>query len=369
MNEMTRYRWRTKPQVLATLVDTGGIKSWAAKDVVLKPNESVTIIANGKVQDTLSETVLRSYTGGWTRWIGGKLGLGSSDHKLLFTMTGPFDLLFRVKGQLADGSTVSGVADLRLQLNRDDTPKLLNVFVNGPRLIDREYVVKMYRQELVDRVMRPLFARFNDGTSIRTSDFQEAFEMACRTEMRASLGLAGITLLKAFITVDETDVERLAEYRNKIETAEAHKKVDSDAVLAGIERQREATLARIALQADVAKAKARGEVEAALELELKELRKREAALSVKADHEREMSDVRTAEKAKQMEIAMDAFEQVQARKRERMKLQAELNESRQAQSDNMQKEVLGMAAESGAMSPEVVMEFLKQQTKQKEADK
>ena len=366
---MSRYRWRTKPEIVATMVDTGSLRSWAAKDVVLKPNEAVTIIANGKVQDTLSETVLRSYTGGWTRWVGGKLGLGATDHKLLFTMTGPFDLLFRVRGQLADGTKVSGVADLRLQFNREDTPKLLNVFANGPRVLDRGYIVRMYQQELIDRVIRPILSKFADGTAIRSGAFQEAFEMACRTEMRASLGLAGMTLLKAFITVDETDVERLAAYRNEIDTVQAHEQVDSEAKLAEIERKRTVTLARIALEADVAKAKARGEVEAALELELKELRKQEAALAVKASHEREMSKIRSDEKENQMGIAMAAFEQVQARKRERMRLQAELNESRQAQTDTLQKEVLEMAAEVGVMSPEVVIEFLKQQTKQKESEK
>lgn len=366
---MKRYRWRTKPQILATLVDTGGIKSWVSKDVVLKPNEAVTVIANGKIQDTLSETILSNYTGGWTRWLGGKLGMGFSDHKLLFTMTGPFDLLFRVKGQLADGSTVSGVADLRLQFNREDTPKLLNVFANGPRMIDREYIVKMYRQELVDRVMRPLFNQFEDGLQIRSPEFQEAFETACRAEMRASLGLAGITLLKAFITVDETDVEKLATYRQRSEIAQGREQVDADAQLGEIERARVATLARISLEAEISKAKARGQVEAALELELKDLRKKEAALAVTATHEREMSAIRTDERQTQMNIAMDAFDQVQARKRERMQLQADINESRQSQTDSMQEKVLGMATEAGAMSPEVVMEFLKQQTKQKEADK
>jgi hypothetical protein len=366
---MTKYRWRNKPDVLATMVDTGSIKSWVAKDVILKPNEAVTIIANGKVQDTLSETYLRNFTGGWTRWLGGKLGLGASDHKLLFTMTGPFDLLFRIKGQLADGATVEGIADLRLQFNREDTPKLLNVFANGPRVIDRGYVVKMYQQELIDRVLRPLLSQFNDGISIRSPEFQEAFEMACRTEMRASLGMAGITLLKAYVTVNETDVEKLASYRNEMEMAQASDQVDSDAKLAEIERARETTLARIGLEADVAKAKARGQVEAALEIELKELRKREAALSVKAGHERQMSEIRTDEKDKQMQIAMTAFEQVQAKKQERMRLEAELNQSRQSQTDSIQKEVLEMASNQGAMSPEVVMQFLREQTKQKQADK
>jgi hypothetical protein len=70
-----------------------------------------------------------------------------------------------------------------------------------------------------------------------------------------------------------------------------------------------------------------------------------------------------------MQTAMAAFEVVQQKKQERMRLQAELNQERQAQTDETQKEMLEMASEHGAISPEVMVEFLKQQTKQKEADK
>lgn len=366
---MSNYRWRNRPDVLATLTDTGSLKSWSSKDVVLKPNEAVTIISNGKIQDTLSETVLRNYTGGWTRWLGGKLGMGAADHKLLFTMTGPFDLMFIVEGQLNDGSKVKGMANLRLQFNREDAAKLLNVFANGPRTIDRAYVVGMYQRELDERVLKPLMNKFSDGISIRSTDFQQAFESACRSELRTSLGLAGITLLKAFITVNETDVERLAFYRNQIETAQAGKQIDADATLAEIERAREITLSRIGLEADVARAKARGEVEAQLEHELKDLRKQEAVFAVERDHEQGMSEIRVSEEESRMEIAMTAFEQVQENKRKRMQLQSDLNQERQSQTDDVQRDMMGMAAEHGAMSPEVMMEFLRQQTEQKKADK
>jgi hypothetical protein len=366
---MSNYRWRTRPDVLATLTDTGSIKSWSSKNVVLKPNEAVTIISNGKIQDTLSETVLKNYTGGWTRWVGAKLGMGNADHKLLFTMTGPFDLMFVVDGQLSDGSKVKGIANLRLQFSREDTAKLLNVFANGPRTIDRAYVIGMYQNELNERVLRPLMSKFSDGISIRSGDFQQAFESACRTELRASLGLAGITMLKAFITVNETDVERLAFYRNQIDTAQTGKQIDADAELAEIERAREITLSRIGLEADVARAKARGEVEAQLEHELKDLRKQEAEMAVHREHEQGMADIRVGEEGQRMEIAMTAFEQVQENKRKRMQLESDLNQERQSQTDDVQKEMMAMAADHGAMSPEVLMEFLRQQTEQKKADK
>ena len=366
---MAKYRWRDRPDIVARLVDTGTIKGWKSVDMVLKPNEAVTIISDGKIQDTLSETVLKGYAGGWGRWLGGKLGFGGADHKLLFTMTGPFDLLFLLQGQLADGSKVNGMANLRMQFNREDTPKLLNVFANSPRVIDRGFLVKMFQNELDERVTRSLLASFQDGMALRTPEFQEAFEMGCRAEMRASLGLIGITLLKGFCTVNETDVERLAAYTSRINTAQAHEQIDADAALGQLERARAASLARIEMEADISKAMARGEVAAELEHELKNLRKHEASLQVERDHEAGMSDIRVTEQERKMDVTMSAFEGVQEQKRERMRLQAELNQERQAQTDETQKQMLEMASEHGAISPEVMVEFLKQQTKQKEADK
>jgi hypothetical protein len=366
---MANYRWRDRPDIVARLVDTGTIKGWKSVDLVLKPNEAVTIISDGKIQDTLSETVLKGYAGGWSRWLGGKLGFGGADHKLLFTMTGPFDLMFLLQGQLADGSKVNGMANLRMQFNREDTPKLLNVFANSPRVIDRGFLVKMFQNELDERVTRSLLARFQDGMALRSPEFQESFEMASRAEMRASLGLIGITLLKGFCTVNETDVERLAAYTSRINTAQAHEQVDADAAMGQLERARSASLARIEMEADIATAKARGQVATELEHELKNLRKHEASLQVERDHEAGMSDIRVTEQDAKMQTAMAAFEVVQQKKQERMRLQAELNTDRQAQTDDMQKEMLEMAAEHSALTPDVMLEFLKQQTKQKEADK
>ena len=71
---MGQHRWRDRPDIIARMIDSGSIQSWSAHDIVLKPNETCVIIADGKVQDILSETVLKNYVGGFGRWLGGKMG-------------------------------------------------------------------------------------------------------------------------------------------------------------------------------------------------------------------------------------------------------------------------------------------------------
>ena len=128
-------------------------------------------------------------------------------------------------------------------------------------------------------------------------------------------------------------------------------------------------MARIEMESDISRAKARGEVAAELEHELKNLRKHEESLRVEREDAQGKADIRVGEQDAKMRTAMAAFEVVQQKKQERMRLQAELNTERQAQTDDMQKEMLEMAAEHSALTPDVMLEFLKQQTKQKEADK
>jgi hypothetical protein len=361
------------------MIDSGSIKSWSARDIVLKPNECVAILAEGKVQDILSETVLRDYVGGWTRWVAGKIGMGSSDHKLIFAMTGPFDVLFLLNGQTTDGAAVKGMVNLRLQIQRDDVPKLLNIFANNRRELNRGFFAEYFRAEMDSRVIKPLVGTQSDASALRTPGFQEALEMAVRAEMRNAFNLAGVTLLKAFAVVNETDLEKLNAYRNQVETATSHKDVAASNTIADIDRQREVTLARIGIQTDIAKAQARGQVEAALESQLLELRKQEAAWEAQRDHqkasqdiaiagEKSRSEIRIGEKKAKMGIALGAFDKVQEAKRARLAQQAAANLERQQHTDVVQEKIMDKAGEHGSLSPEVVQTFLEQQSVQKQAD-
>jgi hypothetical protein len=350
------------------MIDTGSIKSWTAKNVVLKPNEAVAIMSDGKVQDILAETALKEYVGGFGRWLGAKLGMGVVDHKMLFCITGPFDLLFLVKGQLRDGSMVNGLATLRMQINREDLPKLLNLFTSGPREIKRGRLVKVFQTELDQKATAPLLTALPDASGIRSQAFQESFEMAVDAEMRNSFGLVGLTLLRAFVTFSETDVERLASYRAQSMVLQSRKDVDAEVELAELERQRELTLRRIGIETDLKVARARGNVDAQMESELKDLKVQEAHWKAEVDHERAKTEVQNDAHSAKADIAMQMFEQVQAAKRARMAQSAGATVARQAQSDSLQEKMMHLAADSGAMTPEVMQEFLQQQTAQKEAE-
>tara|TARA_B110000438_G_C15819184_1_gene653453 strand:- start:1148 stop:2308 length:1161 start_codon:yes stop_codon:yes gene_type:complete len=350
------------------MIDSGTIQSWTVKNIVLKPNETCVIMADGKIQDILSETVLKNYVGGFTRWIGSKIGVGSRDHKMIFAMTGPFDLLFKMEGATADGGRVNGMLNMRLQIQRDDVPKLVNIFTSSGRELNRGFFVKMYEQEIMSRVIIPLLSKQTDINAVRSSDFADLLEMAVRAEMRGSFDQYGITMLRAFAVVNETDLEKLQSYTQQTNVMAARADVVNETALAAIDRQQSLTLARIEAEANIAKAQARGQVEASLEGELLELRKQEAEWSAERHDMAARQDIVLDGKERKMDIAMNAFEQVQAAKRARMEQQSDADLSRQQNTDDIQREMMKMAADNGALTPEVMQTFLEQQSAQKGND-
>ena len=365
---MAQHRWRDRPDIIARMVDSGSIQSWSAKDIVLKPNETCVILADGKVQDILSETVLKNYVGGFGRWLGGKIGLGSQDHKMIFAMTGPFDLLIKMQGQTADGAQVRGMLNLRLQIQRDEVPKLINIFANDRRELDRGFFANRFENEISSRVVQPLMAKQADIIAVRGSDFQDALEMGMRAELRSAFDQVGITLLKAYAVVNESDLEKLAAYKAQTETMAARADVVTEASLDAIERQQSLTLARIDAENGLAKARARGQVEVELESQLLELRKQEAEWTAKREDMEERQRIELTGEQTRMDIAMSAFGEVQAAKRARMSQQSDSNLSRQQHTDDVQKDMMQMAADQGSLTPEVMQTFLEQQSAQKSHD-
>ena len=223
----------------------------------------------------------------------------------------------------------------------------------------------MYEQEIMSRVVIPLLSKQSDINTVRSSDFADLLEMAVRAEMRGSFDQYGITMLRAFAVVNETDLEKLQSYTQQTNVMAARADVVNETALAAIDRQQSLTLARIEAEANVAKAQARGQVEAALESELLELRKQEAEWAAERQDLSERQDIQLDGKQRKMDIAMSAFEQVQAAKRARMEQQSDAELTRQQNTDDIQREMMKMAADSGVLTPEVMQTFLEQQSAQK----
>ena len=84
---MSNYKWRDSPEIVAKLVNADKIQSFSKQQVLLKPNEACAMIVDGRIGDILTETLLKNMAGGFSRWVGDKLGVTANDRRLLFAMT------------------------------------------------------------------------------------------------------------------------------------------------------------------------------------------------------------------------------------------------------------------------------------------
>ena len=96
-----------------------------------------------------------------------------------------------MEGATADGGRVNGMLNMRLQIQRDDVPKLVNIFANSGRELNRGFFVKMYETEIMSRVVIPLLSKQADINAVRSPDFADMIEMAVRAEMRGSFDQYG----------------------------------------------------------------------------------------------------------------------------------------------------------------------------------
>ena len=368
INMSNVYRWRSNPNILARLVDANNIQTWKSQQVILKPNEACAFIIDGRIGDIVSEKIVRNVGGGLGRFIGDMMGATATDRRLLFAMTGPADISIPFSSNLKDGSKVQGFANLRVQIRDDDIPKLLNMFANSAPMLDRERLIKVLQHELTNRVITPSLSLCNSADDLRTPNFQEQFEMRAEVEMRATLSTLGFTFLKAFVASNATDSEKINQLRAELSAATQTEGAHGEALMERIAIREAATLRRIECEVNVAKAEAAGKVSIELESELKELRKQEAHWEAELKRDQGRSEIKMKEESHKTEQAMALFEQVQAKKRQRIEQQHGHQNKRMDKQNDLQVKMMEMAAENGALTPEVMQEFLKQQTAQKAVD-
>tara|TARA_B110000444_G_C18849872_1_gene604711 strand:+ start:4255 stop:5475 length:1221 start_codon:yes stop_codon:yes gene_type:complete len=362
------YRWRSNPTILARLVNADDIQTWKSRQVILKPNEACAFIIDGRIGDIVSEKIVRNIGGGLGRYLGDMLGATATDRRMLFAMTGPADISIPFEGNLPDGSKVQGFANLRVQIRDDDIPKLLNMFANSAPLLDRERLIKVLQHELNNRVIAPTLSQCQTSDDLRKPHFQEQFEMRAEVEMRATLSTLGFTFLKAFVATNSTDSEKIAQLRSELSAATQTEGAHAEALMERIAVREAATLRRIECEVNVAKAQSSGRVSVEMESELKELRKQEAKWEAELKRDQGKSELKMKESSHKTEQAMALFEQVQAKKRARIEQQHDHQDQRMDKQNDLQVKMMEMAAENGALTPDVMQEFLKQQTAQKAVD-
>ena len=310
------YKWRTSPEILARLIDGNDIKTWRSRRVTLKPNEACTFIVNGQLSPIFSDRSIPQIGGGFPRYLASLMKATAAERHVLFGMTGPFDLAVPYQVMNGDGEEVRGHVRLRLQLLKEDLPKMLNYFANHAPTITRKDLAHLLQEHLNHRLVAAAYAISNDNESLRDESFHSTFAMKAEVLLRPHLAALGLTFHNAYLVTDVTSSERLAAHHHATQQNLGFERVNAEATREAIEVRQANALRTIECEIEVARAKIRGDQTLEAEAELKHLRTLEAILRSEDERSQRLAMESERQKRVRMEQAMEMFTLVQAAKRQ-----------------------------------------------------
>ena len=362
------YVWRNNPNIVARLVNTKKILTISNHEIVLKPNEACALIVDGKIGDIITETLVKNMAGGFNRWVGDKFGLTAKDRRLLFAMTSPMDYWIPFEGNLATGEKVIGSANLRMRIDLENVPKLLNYFSNNTTTLTRDDVIRVVATELYSRVVSPMISSCKSITELRSLTTLNKFELTTEVQMKNLLANFGFTLMKAFPNFNQTESENIKANVVSLEFKSQQNESVINSVIAGTKQKEKLRIAEIESNTNLAKAEARGSVQIELETELKQLHKIEAVLDANLNHQERQNKIMEDVKNSKANRAMKLFSKVQEEKAKRIAKQIDSKRHSLEILTKSQIEFIQIAAENGVLTPDVILELLRQQTSQKEIE-
>ncbi len=383
------FRWRTNPTVIARYMMGHHVPHGA--ELTLKPNEACVVVENGRVAGVASQQQLE--VNPRLGLLSRMLGRPQPDRAFLFVFLGPHDLLVPIEVTISDGTLARGLVALRAAFTPETAARLLQVPAKGAH----EITVDELARTLSPEVQAHLAPRVRSMTldALHDADAMEDALAALRLGLRPTLEAYGLNLQHAFTTWKEDEARDLMRMRRDLEhlverqaIVDATAQAEMDAMFQERVRQveQQARLlsvtgtaeARAQAQTKAEQIKANAEVEkarwaslAAVEAVQHDARRTQEIAEAK--HQVEMARLEGERRASTLaadlgeqegkaKVAMDLFEQVQARKRERMAMDEAREQHRlegqQASTDKALEALIRIAETSD--DPQVATEALRQ---------
>ncbi len=391
------FRWRTNPTVIAQYLNDDDIPRQA--EVTLKPNEVCVVLEDGKIVGSVSQTHME---------VNPKVGLfaklfGRSNpvRSFLFAYTGPHPVMIQIQGVAENGDEINCLVTLKLEITRESAPRLITFPAKGNMAVQATDVAEVIMHLTQTCVLEVL--RGKDANKMRTVETSEDVMFELRNRLRTLLDSHGMAFRGGYITWSTSAAEQQMKnqyvlQRIKIEHdfSSDKERIELDAHIASEQRKAE-------LNARLALSNVHAEETAAMALEIErlgasgkfDLKKweqehslnelkaevaRESSLK-EAVHKNEIARLEVErqqimaapvleikdQKAKQ---AMEMFNQMQDKKRERMAMNQEKEKMRLEQHQQGSDKTISVLENIAANStdPQVQLEALKQLAELRKTD-
>ncbi len=391
------FRWRENPTVIAQYMLAKEVP--IQSEVTLKPNEICVVLENGKVVGSVSQQHME--VNPQVGMIGRLFGKQNPQRSFMFCFTGPHQIMVQVKGQSNQGDEINCLVSMKVEITRESAPRLLTFPAKGVLSVHASDIAKELTSIVQSKTMS--FLKEMNSEGMRTLEVDEDLCFHLKSELRSSFDEYGLlhrgihviwsTTVAEQKLQNEKDIERIAlskeadsdrqelELNHLIQTEQRKHEINARLSLVGVQAQHKAELEHELLklenQGDLTFAQwaqknkllqAQNQVEreerlkdAQLDLEMSKLNADKQRLEQSADLEAKEEKTRRA---------MEMFEQVQAKKQERMKLNAEQEKERLNQHAKASENTIAVLEKiaSTATDPLVQMEALKQLAELRKAD-
>ena len=391
------FRWRTNPTVIAHYMNDADVPRQA--EVTLKPNEDCVVLENGKIVGSVSQTHME--VSPQVGLFGTLFGKSNPVRSFIFAFTGPHAVLVQVRGVAGNGDEINCLITLKLEITRETAPRLISFPAKGTMTVQAGNIAALVSPVVSSAALQHL--RGMDAASMRTVQANEDVMYAVKTALRATLDEHGMAFRSGFITWSTTAAEQQLQHQHDLERLQLSKDIESDKQAVELdhliksEQRKHEVNARMALVGVQAKEAAELKLElerikGAGELDLQTWRQqqhlqdqqmdaaRTEALKVaqadvelaklEAERQKTLASVAHDAEDQKMNRAMNMFEQVQAKKQERMRLKNEQEQQRLEQHAKGSQSTIAVLEEIAASSddPAVKLEALKQLAELRKAD-
>jgi hypothetical protein len=361
------------------------IPGYLKRDIVLNPGEAAMVVVKGKIQDVVTQTELKDIGGGFVNWLKRSMDMESAV-QLLFMMTTPIDLEIPLSYSTKDHHELKGKATIRIQFSTTGAMKIINL-MQKKSVLTISGLEERIKSELFAMVFTNVIAKHDASEFHGNVEIHKEMEVTATVELRKTLGLWGIDLIKMFSVWKENAYDELMKYKSELSIYDAEENAYHLSMLGNIRRKHEYDLKiqesqwdltvgdvkgeeRITTErflADMERNKVQFDEDIRRDREKIELSKEERKSVLETDRERQSMELERDRE--EMDVSMDAFDRVQAAKRQRMGMDHDFKTKQMEVQTGSSERIMEKAIESGAVDSEAVQEMLRQQTMQKMADR
>ena len=383
------FRWRTNPTVIANYMNDADVPRQA--EVTLKPNEVCVVLEGGKIVGSVSQTHME--VSPQVGLFGTLFGKTNPVRSFIFAFTGPHAVLVQVRGMADNGDEINCLITLKLEITRETAPRLISFPAKGTMTVQAGDIADLLSGAVNSIAVQHL--RSMDAAAMRSVQTNEDVMYAVKSSLRGTLDEHGMAFRSGFITWSSTAAEQQLQHQHDMERLQLSKDIESDKQAVELdhliksEQRKHEVNARMALVGVQAKEAAELKLElerlkGAGELNLQQWQQQqdlqdkqmdatrtEALKSAQADVElakleaerqKTLASVEHDAEEQKLSRAMEMFEQVQAKKQERMKLKNDQEQQRLEQHAKASQSTIAVLEDIAASSddPAVKLEALKQ---------